>query len=56
MVAAGEQVAAPAAPVPVRTLPKTGPHDRLLLLSAGGALAVGGLAVAAGARRRRLQG
>jgi LPXTG-motif cell wall-anchored protein len=57
-VAAGEPVVTPApAPAPVRTLPKTGPHDRLLLLSAGGALAVGGLAVAAGARRRRaLQG
>jgi LPXTG-motif cell wall-anchored protein len=42
-----------AAPAPVRTLPRTGPHDRLLLLGAGGALAAGGLAVAAGARRRR---
>ena len=35
-VAAGEPVVPPT-PVPVRTLPKTGPHDRLLLLSAGGA-------------------
>ena len=48
---AGE-VAVPA-PAPVRTLPKTGPHDRLLMGSAGAALAIGGLAVAAGARRRR---
>ena len=55
-VAAGEPVAAPApapAPAPVKTLPRTGPHDRLLLLGAGAALAVGGLAVAGGARRRR---
>ena len=53
-VAAAEPGVAPApAPVPIRTLPRTGPHDRLLLLSAGGALAAGGLAVAAGARRRR---
>jgi LPXTG-motif cell wall-anchored protein len=54
--AAGEPVAAPApapAPAPAQTLPKTGPHDRLLLLGAGVALATGGLAVAAGARRRR---
>jgi hypothetical protein len=42
-----------AAPVPVQTLPRTGPHDRLLLLGAGGALALGGLGVAAGTRRRR---
>lgn len=41
------------APVPVRTLPRTGPGDRMLLIGAGGTLALGGLAVAAGARRRR---
>jgi hypothetical protein len=53
-VAAGEPAPAPApAPAPVKTLPRTGPHDRLLLLGAGAALAMGGLAVAAGARRRR---
>jgi LPXTG-motif cell wall-anchored protein len=51
-VAAGVP-APPPAPAPVKTLPKTGPHDRLLLLGAGTALAMGGLAVAAGARRRR---
>jgi hypothetical protein len=51
-VAAAAPVVAPA-PAPVRTLPRTGPHDRLLLLGAGAALAAGGLAVAAGARRRR---
>jgi LPXTG-motif cell wall-anchored protein len=50
-VAAGVP-APPPAPAPVKTLPKTGPHDRLLLLGAGTALAMGGLAVAAGARRR----
>lgn len=43
----------PAAPVPVKTLPKTGNGDRALLLGAGGALALGGLSVAAGARKRR---
>ena len=43
----------PAAPAPLKTLPRTGPHDRLLLLGAGMALAMGGLGVAAGARRRR---
>jgi len=51
-VAAGEPAPLPA-PAPKKELPKTGPHDRLLLLSAGAALAVGGLAVAAGARRRQ---
>jgi hypothetical protein len=52
--AAGAPTPAPApAPAPVKTLPRTGPHDRLLLLGAGAALAMGGLAVAAGARRRR---
>jgi LPXTG-motif cell wall-anchored protein len=51
--AAGAPVAAPApAPAPKKELPKTGPHDRLLLLGAGAALAMGGLALAAGARRR----
>lgn len=45
--------AAEPAPVPVRTLPKTGPFDRMLLIGGGGALALGGLAVAAGVRRRR---
>jgi hypothetical protein len=49
--AAGIPVAAPA-PAPEETLPRTGPHDRLLLLGAGVALATGGLAVAAGARKR----
>jgi hypothetical protein len=49
--AAGAPVAAPA-PAPAKTLPRTGRHDRLLLLAAGAALAMGGLAVAAGARRR----
>ena len=49
-VAGGVAVPAPA---PAKTLPRTGPHDRLLLLGAGSALAMGGLAVAAGARRRR---
>jgi LPXTG-motif cell wall-anchored protein len=54
---AGAPVPAPA-PVPVpekKELPKTGPHDRLLLLGAGVALAMGGLAVAAGSRRRPAQ-
>ena len=52
-VAAGAPAPKPApAPAPVRTLPRTGPHDRLLLLGAGVALATGGVAVAAGARRR----
>ena len=41
------------APAPVKTLPRTGPHDRMLLFGAGSALAMGGLAVAGGARRRR---
>jgi hypothetical protein len=41
------------APAPVKTLPRTGPHDRMLVFGAGSALAVGGMAVAAGARRRR---
>jgi LPXTG-motif cell wall-anchored protein len=51
--AAGAPVAAPApAPAPKKELPKTGPHDRLLLLGAGAALAMGGLGLAAGARRR----
>jgi hypothetical protein len=50
-VAAGEPAPAPA-PAPAKTLPRTGPHDRLLLLGAGAALAMGGLAVALGARRR----
>jgi LPXTG-motif cell wall-anchored protein len=46
--------APPPAPAPAKKeLPKTGPHDRLLLLGAGAALAMGGLGVAAGARRRR---
>lgn len=49
-VAAGEPVVAPAPAK--KELPKTGPHDRLLLLGAGSLLAMGGLAVAAGARRR----
>jgi LPXTG-motif cell wall-anchored protein len=39
-------------PVPVRTLPKTGSGDRMLLLGAGGALALGGFGVAAGRKRR----
>jgi hypothetical protein len=39
-------------PVP-QTLPRTGPHDRPLLLGAGAALALGGMSVAAGARRRK---
>jgi LPXTG-motif cell wall-anchored protein len=52
--AAGEPAPAPApAPAPVKTLPRTGPHDRMLLLGAGAALAMGGAGVAAGARRRR---
>ena len=40
------------APEPVKVLPRTGPHEGLLL-AAGSALALGGLAWAAGARRRR---
>jgi LPXTG cell wall anchor motif len=48
---AGISVPAPA-PAPARTLPRTGPHDRLLMLAAGAALAAGGVGVAAGARRR----
>jgi LPXTG-motif cell wall-anchored protein len=51
--AAGVPAPPPPAPAPKKELPKTGPHDRLLLLGAGAALAMGGLAVAAGARRRR---
>jgi LPXTG-motif cell wall-anchored protein len=51
-VAAEAPMVAPA-PIPVKTLPKTGPGDRMLLLGGGGALALGGLAVAAGARKRR---
>jgi hypothetical protein len=51
-VAAGVP-APPPAPAPLKTLPRTGPHDRLLLLGAGMALAMGGLGVAAGTRRRR---
>ncbi len=50
--AAGVPAPAPA-PAAKKELPKTGPHDRLLLLGGGGALALGGLGVAAGARRRR---
>ncbi|MCA1842049.1 MAG: hypothetical protein LC792_02455 [Actinobacteria bacterium] len=51
--AAGVPVVAPApAPAKKKELPKTGRHDRLLLLGAGAALALGGLSVAAGARRR----
>jgi hypothetical protein len=50
--AAGVPAPAPA-PAPVKTLPRTGPHDRALLFSAGSALALGGLGLAAGARRRR---
>jgi LPXTG-motif cell wall-anchored protein len=52
-VAAAAPEAPEPAPVPVRTLPKTGPGDRLLLLAAGAALAIGGFGVAAGARKRR---
>jgi LPXTG-motif cell wall-anchored protein len=52
-VAAAAPEAPEPAPVPVRTLPKTGPGDRVLLIAAGGALALGGLGVAAGARKRR---
>ncbi|HEV3365036.1 MAG TPA: LPXTG cell wall anchor domain-containing protein [Acidimicrobiia bacterium] len=51
-VAAGEPAPLPA-PAPKKELPKTGPHDRPLLLGAGAALAMGGLALAAGARRRQ---
>jgi LPXTG-motif cell wall-anchored protein len=55
-VAAGVPAPEPApAPVPQKQLPKTGPHDRLLLLAGGSALAMGGFGVAAGARRRRSQ-
>jgi hypothetical protein len=61
VVRAAAGVAAPAPapapkPAPVRALPRTGPHDRLLLSGAGAALAAGGLGVAAGARRRRSLG
>ena len=52
--AAGVQKPPPPKPAPVRVLPRTGPHDRLLLLAAGAALAAGGFGVAAGARRRGL--
>jgi hypothetical protein len=52
--AASVPVVAPAAAAaPPRVLPRTGPHNRPLLLGAGSALALGGLSVAAGARRRR---
>lgn len=50
--AAGAPAPLPA-PAPKKELPKTGPHDRLLLLGGGGALALGGVGVVAGARRRR---
>ena len=53
-VAAGVPAPPPPAPAPKKELPKTGPHDRLLLLGGGAALAMGGLGVAAGARRRRV--
>ena len=43
----------PTRPAPVKTLPRTGPHSRLLLFGAGVAMAAGGLGVGAGARRRR---
>jgi hypothetical protein len=49
---AGEVAVAPA-PAPAKALPRTGSGDRLLVGAAGAALAVGGLGVAAGARRRR---
>ena len=52
--AAGFPTPPPPKPAPVRTLPRTGPHDRLLLLAAGAALAAGGFSVAAGARKRGL--
>lgn len=52
VVRAAAGVPAPA-PAPVKTLPRTGPHDRMLVFGAGSALAIGGMAVAAGARRRR---
>jgi hypothetical protein len=42
----------PPAPAPVRTLPRTGPHDRVLLFGGGAALAVGGLGLAGGAKRK----
>lgn len=42
----------PVKPAPVKILPRTGPHSRLLLFGAGAALALGGLGVAAGRRRR----
>jgi hypothetical protein len=52
--AAGAPTPAPAvAPAPVQTLPRTGPHGRLLVLGGGVALAAGGLGIGAGARRRR---
>jgi len=55
--AAAVPVAAPApAPAKKKELPKTGRHDRVLLLAAGAALAMGGIAVAAGARRRAALG
>src|SRR5438067_151977 len=53
-VAAGVPAPPPPAPKPVKILPRTGPHSRLLLFGAGAALAAGGLGVGAGARRRRL--
>jgi len=52
--AAGAPKPLPPKPAPVQTLPRTGPHDRLLLLAAGAALAAGGFALAAGARKRGL--
>jgi len=51
--AAGFPALPPPAPAPVKTLPRTGPHSRLLLFGAGAALAAGGLGVGAGTRRRR---
>jgi len=51
----GTKPAGVPAPAPEKVLPRTGPHDRLLLLGAGAALAVGGLAWGAGTRRRRAE-
>ncbi|HVW32938.1 MAG TPA: hypothetical protein VHL53_10400 [Acidimicrobiia bacterium] len=47
VVRAAQGVPAPA-PTPVKTLPRTGPHDRILLFGAGLALALGGAGVALG--------